>query len=122
MANRFVQKLSRLADLTTCDVAALENATGWGRHYASRQDLIREGDESGPVFVMLEGWAYRNKILPNAGEILQCHNRSRLLRKAMLGGSRCVGVGGERGEQPPSLRPVPPCWRVAGGYRRRPPW
>ena len=31
----------------------------------ARRDLIREGDRPGPVFVMLEGWAYRYKILPN---------------------------------------------------------
>lgn len=65
MANRFIQKLSGLAALTPSDVAALENATERGRGYAARQDLIREGDQPGPVFVMLEGWACRYKILPN---------------------------------------------------------
>ena len=30
-------------------------------------DLIREGDRPGPVFVMLEGWACRYKILPEGG-------------------------------------------------------
>ncbi|WP_375402736.1 Crp/Fnr family transcriptional regulator [uncultured Sphingomonas sp.] len=65
MANRFIRKLSGLADLNADDVAVLETATGWGRSYSARQDLIREGDEPGPVFVVLEGWACRYKILPN---------------------------------------------------------
>ena len=34
---------------------------------AAKIDLIREGDRPGPVFVMIEGWAYRYKILPNGG-------------------------------------------------------
>lgn len=65
MDNRFIRKMTGLADLTVADVAALEGATAWGRNYAPRQDLIREGDEPGPVFIMLEGWACRYKILPN---------------------------------------------------------
>lgn len=65
MANRFVQKLSGLADLTAADAAALENATSRPRRYVARQDLIREGDEPGPMFVVLEGWACRYKILPS---------------------------------------------------------
>jgi CRP-like cAMP-binding protein len=65
MGNRFVDKLSALADLTPDDVAALKAATSFERAYAARKDLIREGDEPGPVFVMLEGWACRYKILPS---------------------------------------------------------
>lgn len=65
MANRFVQKLRNLADLSAGDVAALETATAHPREFAARQDLIREGDRPGPVFVVLEGWACRYKILPS---------------------------------------------------------
>ena len=65
MANRFVQKLKNLADLSAGDVAALETATAHPRDFAARQDLIREGDRPGPVFVVLEGWACRYKILPS---------------------------------------------------------
>lgn len=65
MANRFVHKLSGLAELTADDAAALEKATSGPRKYVARQDLIREGDEPGPVFVVLEGWACRYKILPS---------------------------------------------------------
>ena len=65
MVNRFVQKLSGLAELTLGDVSALKAATARPRRYVARQDLIREGDEPGPMFVMLEGWACRYKILPS---------------------------------------------------------
>ncbi|MEG3086247.1 Crp/Fnr family transcriptional regulator [Sphingomonas sp. PB4P5] len=40
-------------------------ATARPRKYPAKRDLIREGDRPGPVFVMLEGWAVRYKILPN---------------------------------------------------------
>ena len=65
MANPFVQKLIELVELTPDDIGALETATARSRKYAPRQDLIREGDEPGPVFVMLEGWACRYKVLPS---------------------------------------------------------
>ncbi len=65
MSNRFVKKLSRLAELTNADCAALERVTARPRHFAARQDLIREGDEPGPMFVVLDGWVCRYKILPN---------------------------------------------------------
>lgn len=65
MTNRFIYKLQGLAELAGDDVIALEQALSSPRSYVARQDLIREGDEPGPMFVMLEGWACRYKILPN---------------------------------------------------------
>lgn len=65
MVNRFIAKLSGFADLEGDDVAALVRATAMPRKYAARHDLIREGDTPGPVFVMLDGWACRYKILPS---------------------------------------------------------
>lgn len=65
MANRFIQKMSGLVDLTARDVAALEAATARPQRYAARKDLIREGDATGPMLVVLEGWLCRYKILPN---------------------------------------------------------
>lgn len=64
MANRFINKLRRLAPLDETDVADLAAATAIGRWFEARHDLIREGDRPGPVFVILEGWAFRYKILP----------------------------------------------------------
>lgn len=65
MPNYFVQKLKKLAELDAADVRALMTITAQPRGYASRQDMIREGDRPGPVFVILEGWACRYKILPS---------------------------------------------------------
>jgi len=65
MGNPFVKKLSGLADLSEDDVFAVEQATSRSRRYAARQDLIREGDQTGPMFVVLEGWVCRYKVLPS---------------------------------------------------------
>ncbi|WP_313326657.1 Crp/Fnr family transcriptional regulator [Sphingobium yanoikuyae] len=63
--NRFIDKLSRFAALSENDIAALAAATSHPRKIAARHDLIREGDRPGPVFVVLDGWACRYKILPS---------------------------------------------------------
>lgn len=65
MENRFTDKLRGFATLDDEDVAALVVATARSRRFAAKQDLIREGDRPGPVFVMLEGWACRYKVLPS---------------------------------------------------------
>ncbi|ANI79433.1 Crp/Fnr family transcriptional regulator [Sphingobium sp. EP60837] len=65
MENRFIDKLHGFGPLSDEDVAALTAATSKPRNVAGRRDLIREGDRPGPVFVVLEGWACRYKILPN---------------------------------------------------------
>lgn len=67
MANAFVDKLSGYAALTADDRAALAGACEGGRRVAARYDLIREGDKPGPVFILLEGWACRYKLLPEGG-------------------------------------------------------
>ncbi|SHL55508.1 cAMP-binding domain of CRP or a regulatory subunit of cAMP-dependent protein kinases [Sphingobium sp. YR657] len=63
--NRFIDKLSRFATLSENDMVALAVATSNPRKIAARHDLIREGDRPGPVFVVLDGWACRYKILPS---------------------------------------------------------
>ncbi|MDN4633576.1 Crp/Fnr family transcriptional regulator [Sphingomonas sp. PsM26] len=80
MTNRFVQKMSGMVDLTARDVAALEAVTSRPRRYAARKDLIREGDETGPMLVVLEGWLCRYKILPNG---------SRQIMAFMMPGDAC---------------------------------
>lgn len=67
MPNRFVRKLLSFTPLSNDAVLALKQATANARKVPARTDLIREGDRPGPVFVILEGWAFRYKILPNGG-------------------------------------------------------
>jgi len=65
MANRFIEKLRGFGPLTSAAINDLADATSRPRKFAAKHDLIREGDQPGPVFVMLEGWAYRYKIMPS---------------------------------------------------------
>jgi CRP-like cAMP-binding protein len=65
MPNPFVKKLTNLVDLGPADIDTLVRATANPRDYTAKQDMIREGDRPGPVFVILEGWACRYKILPS---------------------------------------------------------
>ncbi len=64
MANAFIDKLSAHASLPAEDVASLINACVSQKNMPARHDLIREGDKPGPIFVILEGWACRYKLLP----------------------------------------------------------
>ena len=64
MVNSFLDKLSGFGVLSIAAQADLARATSQPRKLPSRRDLIREGDRPGPVFVVLEGWACRYKILP----------------------------------------------------------
>lgn len=71
--SRFIEKLSRFATLDKAAVDALARATVKARWVAARHDLIREGDRPGPVFVILEGWACRYKILPSGTRQILAH-------------------------------------------------
>jgi CRP-like cAMP-binding protein len=46
------------------DVELLDAVCATQRSVPAQQDLIREGDEPGPVFILLKGWACRYKLLP----------------------------------------------------------
>jgi CRP-like cAMP-binding protein len=67
MGNRFTEKLAGLGQLSEDDLAILGAVTAQSRTVTKRRDLIREGARPGPIFVILEGWACRYKILPNGG-------------------------------------------------------
>jgi CRP-like cAMP-binding protein len=64
VSNAFIDKLKGYSALSVDDVRLLEAACSQPREIAARQDLIREGDKPGPIFVILQGWACRYKILP----------------------------------------------------------
>ncbi|MHB8285222.1 MAG: Crp/Fnr family transcriptional regulator [Caulobacteraceae bacterium] len=65
MGNSFIAKLRQFGELSPGGEASLVAATSKPRKVASKCDLIREGDRPGPVFVILEGWACRYKVLPS---------------------------------------------------------
>ena len=67
MSNAFVEKIRSHVNLSDGDVNLLVSACSSVRSVPARHDLIREGDKPGPVFVMLEGWACRYKLLPEGG-------------------------------------------------------
>lgn len=99
MLNRFVEKLSRYADLSEPEIAALQRATAVTREVPARSDLIREGDQPGPVLVMIDGWAMRYKILPNG---------SRQITAFMMPGDACdlhVGLLAEMDHSIQTLTP-----------------
>ncbi len=80
MTNQFIKKLRGFAELVDEDIDALEAVTSQPQAFGPRQDLIREGDQPGPVLVVLEGWAFRYKVLPNG---------SRQIMAFMMPGDAC---------------------------------
>ena len=67
MGNAFVKKLSGLAVLDSAEMEMLARVCETTRVFPPRYDLIREGDKPGAVFLVLEGWACRYKLLPEGG-------------------------------------------------------
>ena len=67
MPNAFVRKIRAFAALSEDDVRLLDIACKHVQPFPARHDLIREGDKPGPVFVFLEGWGCRYKLLPEGG-------------------------------------------------------
>lgn len=64
MSNAFIDKLTAHVALSRDDISMLEAECANARNIPARHDLIRDGDPSGPLFVILEGWACRYQILP----------------------------------------------------------
>jgi CRP-like cAMP-binding protein len=64
MTNAFIRKLCEHAPLSAKDIELLEKACVDQREIPAHEDLLREGDKPGPVFVVLNGWACRYKLLP----------------------------------------------------------
>jgi len=62
--NAFIEKLAGHAPLSSTDIKLLTQACQNQRTFPARTDLIREGDKPGPIFVILDGWACRYKLLP----------------------------------------------------------
>lgn len=99
MDNRFIQKLRGFGPLTPGGAAALEAVTSRAQEFSARRDLIREGDQPGPVFVMLEGWACRYKILPSG---------TRQILAFMMPGDSCDLHAGLLAEMDHSIQTIVP--------------
>ena len=65
LQNPLIAKLSRGADLSAEDVKLLEEVMAHRRPAPAGVDLISEGDNPEHVRLVLEGWAFRYKTLPN---------------------------------------------------------
>lgn len=58
------RKLSRYAPLSADDIQELETVVREHvQHFASRSDMIREGDNPDHCTVIMSGWACRYKLL-----------------------------------------------------------
>lgn len=58
-----VRKLQTFADLSPGDIGVIDALTANPRNRRAGEDLIREGDKPEHVFMLIEGWAYRYKVL-----------------------------------------------------------
>jgi CRP-like cAMP-binding protein len=67
MLSPLIRKLEHGAALTAADRAALDALAGGEEVVGPHQDLVREGEAPGDVRVVLEGFAYRYKMLPDGG-------------------------------------------------------
>ena len=83
MPNAFIRKLCEHAPLSAEDIQLLEKACVNQRKFAAREALILDGDKPGPVFVVLDGWACRYKLLPEGTRQIT------LNRPGFAGGSNC---------------------------------
>jgi CRP-like cAMP-binding protein len=60
-----IRRLEMFVDLSEEEKRALHDATGSIRSFGSHEDLIREGDQSSGVQVVISGFACRHKMLPD---------------------------------------------------------
>lgn len=65
MTNAFIRKLDNWIPLSGADQASLEAISGNVEDVERHQHLIREGDDPHSVFLLIEGWAFRYKVLPD---------------------------------------------------------
>ena len=63
--NAFIRKLDRWEHLSDADRATLEAISRRVETVERYRQLIQEGDDPRVVFLLLEGWAIRYKVLPN---------------------------------------------------------
>ena len=132
MSNAFINKLGADAALSPENIGLREAECAVWRDVPARHDLIREGDPSGPLFVILSGWACRYQMLPEGlrqitaflmpGDCCGMHlSASHIVghRIATLTDARVASIPRRRFEQLIATRPVltPGAMVVAAGGR-----
>jgi CRP-like cAMP-binding protein len=65
IAARLIRKLENFAPLADDEKRALTEAISTVRRYPAREDLVREGEPTDGVKLILEGFACRYKVLPD---------------------------------------------------------
>jgi CRP-like cAMP-binding protein len=65
MDSPLARKLSSFIDLAPEEVARLDALSRSVRRYGAGKNLIKEGDRPEFVFLLVDGWAYRYKVLPD---------------------------------------------------------
>ena len=73
MTNPLALKLKSFVTLSDADLARLDGLLSDVRTYEAKRDLIKEGDRPEVVFLMLEGWAYRYKIVTDGGRQIMAY-------------------------------------------------
>ena len=104
MPNAFVRKIAGYSPLSPIDIALLQEASAPSRLVGSHRDLIKEGDKPGPVFLVLDGWACRYKVLPDGG---------RQIMAFLMPGDFCDLHIGMLDEMDHSIGTLTPCQIVA---------
>lgn len=73
-ASRFIRKLESIATLTSAERKAIEGLPVRIHNLGARQDIVRDGDKPSHCCLIVEGWAYRYKLLSEGKrQILSFH-------------------------------------------------
>jgi CRP-like cAMP-binding protein len=73
MPNPLIRKLRAFASLTADELEGLEKLTAHVVEYKAGEDIILEGDRPNEVHLLLEGWGYRYKLLPDGGRQIMAY-------------------------------------------------
>lgn len=71
--NPLIRKLEGFASLSKDEEAAIDAVCGRVSLHKAGEDLIRDGERPHNVFLLLEGWAYRYKLLPDGGRQIMAY-------------------------------------------------
>jgi CRP-like cAMP-binding protein len=65
LTGRLIRRFERFADLEATETRALEAAASSTRRFDSRDTLAKQGDPTDRIFVILDGFACRYRLLPD---------------------------------------------------------